>query len=158
MPPIIVFLQKSWPTRTPLISQSSHLTVMTMGLSLWGWIPVACFSKNEIMDYGDWHLPSVSTSGRFYTLKIWRVYILQEELASPPPANPHDMVLSVWNTTLPPSPWGASLALLGMGLLLSSRPRKLDLLTNWRSHLSHISWGVPPVLVSWFPFWAESSH
>lgn len=80
-----MFVKLSWSTRTLLISQSLHLKVMTMGLSLWGWMSVAYFSEKVIVASGVWSLHYVLTSGRFYTLKIWIAFLLRAELVSSPP-------------------------------------------------------------------------
>lgn len=108
-----MYAELPWSTRTLLISQSSHLTVMTLGSSLWGWMPIASFSEKVIATSSVWPFPSVLTSVRFSTLKIWRVYLLRAEMVSPPPVNPSTMVLSVWHKPLLPFPWWSSLALLG---------------------------------------------
>lgn len=67
-------------TRTLLFSRSSHLTVMTMESPLWGWVSATSFFEKAVVVSSVWHLPSISTSVRFSTLKIWRAYLLGENM------------------------------------------------------------------------------
>lgn len=66
----IMSVEIPWSTRTILISQYSHLTMMTMWLSLWGLMAPASFSETTIVASGVWISSSTLTLGRFSTLRI----------------------------------------------------------------------------------------
>lgn len=71
-----------------------------MGSSLWGWIPIASFSKNSISASGVFssHFPSLLENS--YVFNIWRAYLLRVKLVSPSPVNSPTVVFSMWHTNL----------------------------------------------------------
>lgn len=97
------------------------------------------------------------TWGNSPTLMTWWVYLLRVELVSLPLTNPPAMVLSVSRTVELPSPWDASLDLLGLRLQASSRPCEFYC-SDWLEETHFTSWSGPPVSIFPFPYLTSSDY
>lgn len=126
-----IFVDLPWSMGTLLTSQSSHLTMMTMGSSLWELMPTASLYEKAVSISDTFDSLYFNYLGRSSIFNTWRAYFLWENLVSLLPANPHAIVLSVWHTSLSPSSLDDSFTFMDLGILMSSLHQELDPPDPW---------------------------